>query len=344
MTDILFVGALEYPHTPQDGEGIKNRFLMDYFHKYFEKVSYVDTKKWRKNPLVLLKLIYYLLFVKIGSIIVSVSNPSAYKIFKVLSKLHLKSKIYYWMIGGYTPIKIKNGIFKPEPFKCIDKIIVEADRVCDFYKEVGFENTLRVYNFKPFNFIPDVTIPHTGIIKFFFLSRIDDLKGVDHILDCVKVINELGYGDKYRVDLYGRVEIDAKQFNEDVEALPNVNYKGFLNLKDERNYELLSQYDAMLFPTRHLTEGFPGAIADAAIAGVPVIASNWNYAEELIGDNICGMLFPMGDKNALKEKMLYAINHRDTLQKMRATCVSKAKNYNIENILTDQLLYKIGLK
>lgn len=343
-TDILFIGALEYPQIPKDGEGIKNRFLMDYFRKHFDKVSYVDTKKWRRNPLILLKLVYNLLFVQIDSIIVSVSNPSAYKIFKVLNKMHLKSKIYYWMIGGYTPIKILKGIFKPEPFRCIDKIIVEADKVGDFYKEAGFDNVIRVYNFKPFNYVPDVAIPHDGKVKFFFLSRIDELKGVDHIFDCVREMNSMGYQDRYIVDLYGRIEIDEKEFMRNVNDLSNVEYKGFLDLRNEDNYKLLSQYDAMLFPTRHLTEGFPGAIADAAISGVPVIASNWNYAEELIGDNVCGLLFPMGDKDALREKMINAIDHRDVLQNMRSSCVAKAQSYKIENVLTTELLYKIGLK
>ena len=121
-------------------------------------------------------------------------------------------------------------------------------------------------------------------------------------------------------------------------------YKGFLNLKDENNYCILSDYDAMLFPTMHPTEGFPGVIADAAISGLPVIASNWNYAEELIGDGVCGLLFPVGNDDALYEKMLLTIEHRDTLERMRKNCVEKAKQYNMDKVLNEKMLVDLKLK
>ena len=345
MKDLLFIGSLNYPEIPQAGDSVKNQYLMDYFRKYFSAVDYIDTNNSDKKPYKLVQILISVVFKPYRNVVISVSNESAYKIIAFISKLPSKKKFYYFMIGGYTPIKIKQGIYKAEPFKKLEKIVVEADRVCDFYHEVGLDNTLRVYNFKPFSFKPDVSIPHTGVVKFVFLSRLNEMKGVFHIVDCAKQMNQMGYSDKFVVDFYGRIEKEIEQkFMQEIGAVENINYKGFLNLKEETNYTVLSEYDAMLFPTMHPTEGFPGVIADAAIAGVPVIAANWNYAEEIIGDGKCGYLFPVGDKSALLKKMVFAIEHRDALQTMRPRCVAQAQLYNMDNVLNEDLLHKLNMK
>lgn len=345
MKDLLFIGSLNYPEIPQAGDSVKNQYLMDFFRKNFSSVDYIDTNNWNKKPYKLIQILISIVFKSYLNVVISVSNESAYKIITFISKLPSKKKFYYFMIGGYTPIKIKQGIYKAEPFKKLEKIVVEADKVCDFYHEVGLDNTLRVYNFKPFSYRPNLSISHTGVVKFVFLSRLTEMKGVFHIVDCSKQLNQMGYKGKFIVDFYGRIEKEIEQqFMQETERVENISYKGFLNLKEEKNYTILSEYDAMLFPTMHPTEGFPGVIADAAIAGVPVIAANWNYAEEIIGDGKCGFLFPVGDKTALLEKMRFVIEFRDTLQPMRQRCVAQAQLYNMDNVLNEDLLHKLNMK
>lgn len=346
MLNVLLIGALDFPNVPKAGDAIKNRFLLDWFRQNFKKVDYVDTQKWRKNPFILMKLLFRLLFCKIDNIIVSASNESAYKIIRILAKLNKKgSKVYYFMIGGYTPIKIKKGIFKVEPFKKLDKIVVEADRVKEFYAEVGLYNTYRVYNFKPTAYKADISKPHEGKIKFVFLSRLTELKGIFHILESVKALNAEGLQDAFQVDFYGSFDNGVKdRFNNEIKDVPNADYKGFLDLKIDSNYDVLASYDAMLFPTMHPTEGFPGIVADAAIAGVPMIAANWNYAKELVEDCGCGFVFPVGDNKALTDWMRFAINNREKLQTIRQKCVSRSAIYRTDNVLTSQLIDDLEMK
>lgn len=345
MINVLFIGALDFPRVPQAGDAIKNRLLLDWFCHNFKSVKYVDTQKWRKNPLILIKLSFYLLFRHIDNIVVSTSNESAYKIIRILGLLNnKKTKKYYFMIGGYTPIKIKQGIYKPEPFKKLERIIVEADRVKEFYKEVGLENTYRVYNFKSTSYLADVNEQHEGVFKFIFLSRLTKLKGVFHILESARRLNEAGMQNSFCVEFYGRIDEDIKErFIREVEEIPNVQYKGFLDLRDESNYDVLASYDAMLFPTMHPTEGFPGAIADAAIAGLPVIASNWNYAKELIEDTGCGFVFPVGNNEALTELMAYSIRNREYIHKMRKRCVIQSMQYRTDRVLTPDLIRDLSM-
>lgn len=345
-TNVLFIGALDFSNVPKAGDTVKNRLLLEWFQNSFEKVKYVDTKKWRRNPLVLMKLIFYLFFIRIDNIIVSASNVSAYRIINVLVKLNKKhSKLYYFMIGGYTPIKIKQGIYKAEPFKKLEKIIVEADKVKVFYAEVGLYNTVRVYNFKSTDYEANVNNPHEGKIKFVFLSRLTELKGIFHILESIRTLNDKGLENAFQVDYYGSFDNDIKdRFIKEIEKIPNANYKGFLDLRKDSNYDILASYDTMLFPTMHPTEGFPGVIADAAIAGVPVIAANWNYAKELVEDCGCGFVFPVGDNQALTDWMYYAINNRDKLQEMRHNCIARSLIYRTKNVLTKQLIEDLGMK
>lgn len=344
--NVLFIGALNFPNVPTAGDAIKNRLLLDWFKRNFEKVDYVDTQRWRKNPFVLMKLVFRLLFSRIDNIIVSASNESAYKIICILDKLRLtQTKVYYFMIGGYTPIKIKQGVFRREPFQKLEKIVVEADRVKDFYAEVGLFNTYRVYNFKSTKYVADVSILHDGKFRFVFLSRLTELKGVFHILESVKTLNSEGLEDLFEVDYYGSVDDEIKErfFNE-IETVPNASYKGFLDLKNDSNYDILVGYDTMLFPTMHPTEGFPGVIADAAIAGLPVIAANWNYAKELVEDCGCGYVFPVGDNKALTDLMRFSMNNREKLQIIRQNCVSRSSKYRTDNVLTEELLNDLGMK
>ena len=346
MLNVLLIGALDFPNVPKAGDAIKNRLLLDWFRRNFKRVDYIDTQKWRKNPLVLASLLFRLLFTRIDNIVVSASNQSAYKIIRVLARLDKKdTKTYYFMIGGYTPIKIKQGIYKAEPFRKLDKIVVEADRVKEFYAEVGLYNTFRVYNFKSTNRITDISKPHEGKVRFVFLSRLTELKGIFHILESARALNAEGMQEAFEVDFFGSCDSGVKKrFEQEITAIPNANYKGFLDLKVDANYDVLAGYDAMLFPTMHPTEGFPGVIADAAIAGVPVISANWNYAKELVEDCGCGFVFPVGDNKALTEWMRFAINNREKLQAMRQNCVSRSSIYRTDNVLTPQLISDLEMK
>lgn len=341
---LLFLGALDYPNVPQAGDAVKNRFLLDFFRNELGDVSYVDTQKWKRNPFILINVLWKLLFVRFDNIVISTSNVSAYRLVRIITSLHLKSRIYYFMIGGYTPIKIKEGIYKAEPFKNLERIVVEADKVCELYHSVGIDNTYRLYNFKPVLYVPDISVPHKGKVRFVFLSRLTELKGVFHILESVRTLNSEGFEDLFEVDFYGRMDSDVKiRFMNNVESFQNVHYNGFLDLNDADGYETLAGYDAMLFPTMHVTEGFPGIVADAAIAALPMIASDWQYAQEIIGQGNCGILFPVGDNQALTDKMRMVIKDRGLLQPMRSHALDRSVMYDVSKVLNKNLIEDLGM-
>ena len=343
---LFFIGALDYPNIPQAGDAVKNRYLLTFFQRSLQSVKYVDTQCWKKNPLVLLRVLGNLLFRRFDNVVISTSNVSAYRLVRLTTSMHLRSRIYYFMIGGYTPVKIKNGIYKAAPFHKLERIIVEADRVSELYHEVGLDNTYRLYNFKPVLYVPDLDAPRANDrVRFVFLSRLTELKGIFHILESVRQLNEAGLERRFEVDFYGRVDADVhERFLELCDSLSNVSYKGFLKLDVPEGYATLASYDAMLFPTMHVTEGFPGVIADAAIAALPVIASDWQYAEEIIGDGRCGLLFKTGDNDALTATMRRVIEDPALLQPLRRAALERSALYDVDRVLSEQLLDELKMK
>lgn len=343
---LFFIGALDYPNIPQAGDAVKNRYLLTFFQRSFDNVRYIDTQYWKKNPLVLLRVLGNLLFRRFDNIVISTSNVSAYRLVRLTTSMHLRSRIYYFMIGGYTPVKIKKGIYKAAPFQKLERIIVEADRVSELYHEVGIYNTYRLYNFKPVLYVPDLDTPRRdNQIRFVFLSRLTELKGIFHILESVRQLNEQGLERRFEVDFYGRVDTDVhERFLEQCATLSNVSYKGFLRLDVPEGFATLASYDAMLFPTMHATEGFPGVIADAAIAALPVIASDWQYAEEIIGDGRCGLLFKTGDNDALTATMRRVIDNPSILQPLRREALERSALYDVNRVLCPELLDELKMK
>lgn len=341
---LLFLGALDYPNIPQAGDAVKNRFLLDFFRKELGDICFVDTQKWKRNPFILVRVLWKLIFCRYDNIVISTSNVSAYRLVRLTTSLHLKSRIYYFMIGGYTPLKIKDGIYEAKPFKKLERIVVEADKVCELYHEVGIDNTYRLYNFKPVMYVPDISTIHEGKVRFVFLSRLTELKGIFHILNSVTSLNSDGMADLFEVDFYGRIDSDVKvRFMNKLETLSNVHYNGFLDLSRADGYRVLSEYDAMLFPTMHVTEGFPGIVADAAIAALPLIASDWQYAQEIIGQGNCGILFPVGDNQALTDIMRTVIEDRSILQPMRSHALERSSVYDVEKVLDNKLIENLGM-
>lgn len=343
---LFFIGAFDFPRVPQAGDAVKNRHLLTFFRERLGDVQYVDTQRWKRNPLILVRVLGCLLFRRYDNIVISTSNVSAYRLVRLTTSLHLRSRIYYFMIGGYTPVKIREGIYSAAPFHKLERIVVEADKVCELYHEVGLDNTLRLYNFKPVLYQADPLAPHAvgGVVRFVFLSRLTRLKGIFHILEAVRTLNSEGLGARFEVDFYGRTDEDVRQsFMAEVEALPNARYCGFLKLDDAAGYERLASYDAMLFPTMHVTEGFPGVIADAAICALPVIASRWSYADEIVGDGRCGILFPVGSVDALTDAMRRVIYDPSQLVPMRQAALNCVPLYDVRQVLNDELLSDLNM-
>lgn len=331
--------------TPKNGASAKNYHLVKFLREKNVDIQVVDTENWRRNPLVLANLAYKMLFNPRAKFIVATNNMSSYRVFQIFSMFPRKRSIIYWIIGGSMADWIKDGKIGKKPFECIEWFLVEGKKMQRTFAEVGFkDNVLYVPNFKNISYIPCKPTNNRGIVRFVFLSRIIPMKGCGLILDAVRKLNAV-YQDRYVVDFFGPIEDDYnKEFIDKVEKLSNVSYKGFIDLRNEKDYDILASYDLMLFPTYWHGEGFPGIIIDAFIASLPVIASDWSLNSEIIEDGKTGLIISAKSVDALVEAMKRLIEDRGMIDEMSRNCKTHAMDYEVNHVLSADLFQKIGIE
>lgn len=127
---------------------------------------------------------------------------------------------------------------------------------------------------------------------FIFAGRLDELKGVDTLLEAWKILGvnapELiicGIGPK-------REECERYIIDN---SLENIKMVGFVENSKVRDMVMFAQ--ALILPTKWY-EGFPMSIVEAFSLGTPVITSDIGNAGSLIQDGINGKKFEVG--NAIK--------------------------------------------
>lgn len=132
--------------------------------------------------------------------------------------------------------------------------------------------------------------------RFVFISQIKQSKGINGIISAAKRLDS-----SFIFDFYGPI-LDDNFLNE-VQNLPNVNYKGILS--PDEVVSTLIKYNVLILPTYHDGEGYPGIIIEAFSVGMPVISSNWNSIPELISHKKNGLLVPIKDVDSLVNSIRY---------------------------------------
>ena len=337
---IIFIGPLEN----DGGSGIKNQNIVRHLSRSID-VYPIDTSVWKQNRMMLLvRLFWTFLFHRQNRYIVSTSYKSAYRIFLMLNILGSLGNVFYWVIGGNLAENIVRDHLSKALYQKLHCIIVEGQSMKNNLARIGILNVKHCPNFKQIDFIPKSSPREDRCVRFLFLSRIHPEKGCNLIFDAVRRLNSEGLEESFIVDFYGGIFPDyERNFKESLERANNVAYKGFVDLMDFQNYKILSSYTAMLFPTYWKTEGFPGIIIDAFIAGVPVIASDWNMNSELIVDGQNGFLIPPSDSQALYQVMKSIILGKVDICKLKQNCQRQALRYDINEVLSEQNLREIGI-
>lgn len=148
-------------------------------------------------------------------------------------------------------------------------------------------------------------------------------------------------GDIFRFVSYGRL-LKVKGFGELIEAFGKVTGKypnSSLVINGEGNYRLelenlieklglqnkislsgvipnvtekLYDADCFIFPSWY--EGFSGALVEAMLAGIPIIASDIPMNLEAIKEKESALIFKVKNVNDLAEKMIYAIEHQEEIE------------------------------
>lgn len=346
MKDVIIVGWLNKGKPADCGETMKNQLIISKLEEMGVRCRQVDFKGWRRHPWVFIVLAWNLLMHRKSTLILSTSARNIYFLMKAMKKTRWKQNTVHWVIGGSLGQKIRQGTYDANVINYMRHTLVESSRMAKQLEECKVDGALYVPNFKPIRYYPALPekFPANGRTKFVFMSRIMPEKGCDYILEAVRLLNEKGCSSMFSVDFYGKIAESYKDvFDRKIDRLCNVNYRGFLNLMENEGYDTLASYDLMLFPTYWKGEGFAGVFIDAFIAGLPMIATDWAHNKDFLREEETALFIPVHNVRALADRMQACMEGRYNILRMRGLCQREAEKYNIDHVITEGLMKRIGV-
>lgn len=134
--------------------------------------------------------------------------------------------------------------------------------------------------------------------RFVYVGQVRPTKGIGEIIQAAERCDE-----RMSVDVYGPFldGLGESMFD----GLKRVKYCGVL--APEKVAQALRGYHALLLPTYHTGEGYPGVILEAYQAGLPVITTRWRFLPEIV-DESAGILIAPHDSDALYQAMMKLVD------------------------------------
>lgn len=344
----IVVGWINKNKPADCGETMKNQLMIQKLEELGVKCYLADFKNWRKHPWVFLQLLWYLLVHQDATLIFSTSTQNVYPMMKMMKRIGWKQHTVHWVIGGSLGENVRDGIYSAKVIGYMDYTIVESPIMKTQLEACGVKNVITRPNFKPITYYPNIEKRISSLgkrpLRFVFLSRIMAEKGCDYILECAKQLNAIGLEQNYIIDFYGAIAKTYETvFTEKIRTLDNVCYQNFLNLRENKGYDVLATYDVMLFPTYWKGEGFAGVFVDAFVSGVPMIVSDWAHNRQFMTENETALFVPVHNIPALRDKMRECMEGKYDLKRMALCCQKQAETYDVDNVVTRQLLKQIGI-
>lgn len=344
------------------GGSDKIKGMRPLLEKLYKNVTVVTTAGWRKHPLKVLKQIRKSIVDKNIDVYSVLSTNGTKILFPYIAHTAKKrnARIFYTMVGiGNIENEVKNkdksfdnitqliqnkNLWKKGNQK-IAKILNKADLVLVETKRLKemceyFYDLHNVFQFNNFKNIPvverAVAAKEKEPVRFLYFAAMGPEKGVNQVIEASSLLINSGIRN-FTVDLYGRLDEINREWFLNLKMPPNVKYKGvWLGGK----MELLSQYNCLIFPSIYV-EGTPGTIIDARYASLPVISSTFTFYDELVSDNIDGLVFRRKSIDELAKKMKQLIDNPELIATMSKASYQKSKDFQEETI-KNQLLAAIS--
>lgn len=338
---ILVYGNYMHRSSGYGGQITKTRnvfkCLIDKYGK--DSVSEFNMENWNTNPIgTFLRLSKK---IKQTQHLVVLPGDNNLKFLLIFLKKYLKSQqlnVYYMVVGGWLYDYLKNKKKKIAVISKFSGIFVETLDLVKKLQSLGLQN---VYYSPVFSLrepleetkIDDDIKAIEKKVNFSFctFSRVLKEKGVGDAADAVQVLNDR-IGICCHLDIYGAIDKSyRKEFESLLASNKYVSYKGFID--DSLVLSTLSAYHCLIFATYYYGEGFPATLLEANMAGLPIIASDWKYNNEIILDGKTGLLFAPKNIEDLVEKLLVFINDKKYLSNVRKECWKRSWNFTPEKAL-----------
>ena len=332
MKNICIIGCFADSLDLLNGQTVKTKIVYKEMTNTFSQneVMKIDTdggfKTLVKSPIIVLNAL-----INSQNIIILPAENGLRIIAPLLICLNkfFNKNIYYDVIGGWLPDFLKDRNWLNVLLKQLKCIFVETYSMKERLVNMGYDNVEVIPNCKDLDILDVKSIKYTisNPIRLCTFSRVMKEKGIE---DAIHAVNEINSKYDYvyaELDIYGQIEKSQMEWFENLQTMfpKYIRYKGMVPFN--QSTKVLKEYDALLFPTYYEGEGFAGTIIDAYAAGVPVIASDWKYNEEIIKQGITGEIFKTHSISELKNAIDLICKVLKKWNFMKENCINEAKNY-----------------
>lgn len=346
---ILLIGNSGRESNDKGGQTLKLRI---YWQKMIDEgadVVFVELERFLKNPFKVFSKIKK--GIKQCDRIVLISGERACRLLIPFINRHNKKykKVFVLPIVGsgilhysidYLNNEDKNRFITEKRFdlgknrekiskmlKKVTLILPETDLMKEVYADFYHLDNCHVLNNFRDCLIQENKMPISKPLRFIYISRVMELKG---IFDLMTVVNEINSdGIKVELDIYGDKVFDEKESIRFASLEKNsIKYCG--SLENEQVVETIKKYDLFVFPTRAVYEGTPGVVSESLIAGVPILTSNFPQAKYLLKDGVDSIFFKMFNTADLKQKIIDIIDKKYDLFSMKKNASNSGARFTYD--------------
>lgn len=331
---IGLIGRIDPKCRLYDGQTVKTRMMYQLLCEAYgeDLIVTVDTYDYKhRAPMVIADFIRCL--TTCDRLVVLLSTNGRRVFFPLLSfaSNHMGKKVFHILIGGLLASNLDKYPKWINYLNSFEVNWVEAHALVERLSDKGVSNSEYLPNFKYFTSNEFQPRRHfDGIFRFCTFSRVVEQKGIG---EAATVVEQLcSEGKQCFLDVYGPIDKEYKQdFDRIIKSCPHVEYKGCV--APEESVGAVSGYDALLFPTKWIAEGIPGTIIDALSAGVPVIASKWQYYDEMLEDGVTGFGYDFGAQTQLKAAIDSFMSIDECARReLSSNCMCRAREYSPESV------------
>ena len=171
--------------------------------------------------------------------------------------------------------------------------LAQTKALVESAEAIGLTNVRWYPNSRPMPALPEEPPGERTCRRFVYLGQIRRPKGIRELIEAGE-----RFGEDVVVDVFGTLGYDVPRSAFD--GLSRVHYRGVLDPTDV--HDVLARYDALVLPSYHAGEGYPGVVLEAYGAGLPVLTTRWRSLPELV-DETSGILVEPRDADALHHAM-----------------------------------------
>ena len=225
-------------------------------------------------------------------------------------------------------------------FRAIGRFAVETEAARDDLPNWLRSKTQVIGGFRPKPSHPPAIRRSGGGISFAFVGRHGaeqssasnkPEKGLDVLLDAFdQVCAAPDRAERIDLHVYGSIPIGLAGR---VRRTPDVVAHGVLP-HGELHAELRRR-DVLVFPSRYGFEGIPGAIMEAFMAGLPVIASDLPGPMEIVEHEVNGLVVPVEDSDAFARAMNRLSGDQTLRRQLAAGAWASTSRFDRDKVLPE---------